>query len=508
MSTLNKKKTKDSQTLHVRLTAGFLAISILSWQTPLMANEIAAVPAQPTAQGISLDDKNTKTETNTSNERKSPTSNDFLSSNGTLSSATSDNKTVPVADLLKKVVDVTGTVKPVTSKENITTVTVQLNQTTAKTKDFLQKAAGPLQDASKATSVTFTMSKDGSRIEKAEFTEGNLKYTLTFSPDSQKILTSTVINTKNSDDLENNYTVEYGKTPQGKEAARITFVNYQNDGSSMIVYSENSLAEISLKFYADFAPESHFRTVTLKKNGSAIQSVISQLNFEGEPPITEYSAAINTAGNIALSFDTTYGKYSAPNIGTYTNLYDLVEVKIGNHLLDIQTRENFLLAFEQMMGEEFFTLADLKNNIKIGNVGKDEDAVLYAKLTFKGYPIIMTTNTDPQTCEAMPLILAPDKNKNGKVDASDMKAATTIKTAVKNFFDPDFIAYKDFVEKAIILDERTVFYGGKIINIYGYGSFAYLRYKGGDAIYIIKRGNQKKVYQRSSFGRFYHHDRD
>lgn len=497
MKILNKRTHKESSKAPLmRVTAGFLIVSMASWQTPLMAGELAA-PQQVAQPGISLDDKTTQTNTESSTEKKSATSNDFLSSSGTLSSATTDNKTVTAADLIKKVVDVTGTVKPTTSKNNVTTVTVQLNQTTAKTKDFLQKAAGPLQDTSKTSSVTFTMSKDGSRIEKAEFTDGDLKYTLTFSVDSQKILTSTVENTKDIFDMENNYSVEYGKTPQGKDAARITFPNYQNDGSNMIVYSENSPTEVSLKFYADFAPDSFFRTVTITKSGTAIKTINSQLNFDGEPPISEYSATISSAGNIALSFDTSYGKYSAANIGTYSNLYDLIEIKIGNHLLDIQTRENFLLAFEQMMGQEFFTLSDLKDKITIGKVGNDENAPLYAKLNFKGYPLIMTTNIDPLTCETVPLILTPDTNKNGKVDAADRRMVDALKTTVKNFFDPDILNYKDFSEKAIILDERTVFYNGQIINIYGRGSFAYLRYKNGDFVFILGSGKNKRVYRRS-----------
>ncbi len=475
-----------------RLVAGLLVLSLATGQAvPLFATEMPAESQlQLLQKGISAEEKAGKITTDSKSEKKSATTSDFLISNGTLQK-TDDKSPDPITALLQNVVD--GTIsKKQTNKNGEVVVTVQLNGKTSKNIEFLGKAEGPLQSGVQSNSVTFTLSGNGTKIEEAKFTDGNVKYTLTFSDDSKNITRSVVSDMKDETNIENNYTIVYSKDMANKDLATITFLNYQNDGSSTITFSKTGENETTLKFYGDISEITPFRTTVIKENKRGTKTIHSELQFGDDPPFTEYEAVINSKST-DLTFQTAYGLYTT-KVGAFENLYDMIENKISLEISTVEVKQFFLSAFEQMIGKSVFTVEDLKNNIVVVN-----EEPTYARLNYMGFSLILTCNVDPETYETKPIIIVPDINKNGEVDSLDLKTVKNVLNTARMFFDTkELIDYKDFAANAIVLDAKNVLYQGQVIKLDGRHNFLKLSYKDGRWAFIIKLAGRKNKFIRKS----------
>lgn len=485
---------ESSPRIPSRLLAGLVILSLSAGQQTLLFADEIGVPAQVADKGITLADKTSKTvlDSNTT-DKKLVTTNDFLISSVTLNKA-DDKNPDPITALLGQVVDGTVSKSQINKDSRVITVTLNNSKSSDKNQAFLQNAAGPLQSPAKASIITFTLNADGTKIQKSEFTDGTVKYEVTFSDDSKTITQSVVSDMKDAANLANNYTVTYAKDSDNKATATMKFPDYQNDGSSVIVFTQTGAHDVTLTFFGDESETTPFRTATISENSRGVKTIHSALQFGNDPAFTEYDATVNAKGDITnLILPTSYGLLTLDNLGTAGNIYDLLENKISLTISDIQVREYFLTTFEQIIGKSVFTVDDLKNNITV--VSQEPT---YARLNFMGHSLILTCNDNPDTYERMPLIVVPDVNHNGVTDPVDLKIVKAVMDTARTFLDSNVgIDYKDFAANAIVLDSNTVFYQGQIITLEKRNNFLKINYKNGGTVFIAKvLGKKQKLIRR------------
>lgn len=452
--------------------------------------------------GITVDQAE-KRSNGTSQNSNVTTSNDFLSDNPVSSKSTVQERTI---DAISNILD--GSVSNIRNTSNgKVTATVNLGNsnsrssrsTSDRNSEFLQKGAGPLQEIpANVSQVTFTLNKEGTKVEKAVFTSDGVTYELTFDA-LQKVVRSAAVNAADPSSLSNNFTIEY----QG-DMSRITYANYQNGGAlisevtqTTSVQGGQKIRQTSIVEYYDLTPDTRFRMVTISENlDRGNYSLRSELMFGEEDPILELEINGTTRAPV-LTFPTAYGDYTV-SLPSFKSYYELFENKAWSVFSTINLRQNFLQMFEMQTGYEA-NLNDLINNLSVVETAED----CYAVFDFKSYPLILTFNTDPDTIETKFLNFTPDKNKNGKLDRSDTRAVESLATTARYFLQSgEALDYANFVNTAIPLSDDAVYYEGQVIRFTKIGNrVLILRYSDGSSTVVFKRGRQQPRIFRSFWRR-------